>query len=169
MSKLALILVAVLLAACVKNTEVLPAYEPITSFSGRLLVFDQKHRFQLELDWLANEDKGMLRLTHALSGHVVFVRWQGEDMYWRDNAKVLNWQGMSVSQLHEMGVLLPPWTLAKIFLGQYPRTMYSRDKLLWRGEWDGYPLQVKWVEGYKRVEIVDFKRGRKAVVLIHDE
>ncbi|MDQ7005018.1 MAG: hypothetical protein Q9N67_08950 [Ghiorsea sp.] len=169
MNKLALLLVVALLASCVRHVEMVAAYKPITSFSGRLLVFDQKHRFQVELDWLANEEKGMLRLTHALSGRVVFVRWQGQDMYWRDNDKMLNWQGMSVAQLHDMGVLLPPWTLAHIFLGKYPDTMQSKDERMWKGTWDGYKLQVKWGSDYKRVEITDFKRGRKAIVIIHDE
>lgn len=164
-----LVCLLAVVSSCAKHETNQAGYEPIKSFSGRLLVLDPKHRFQVELDWLASEERGLLRLTHALSGRVVFVHWQGQNMYWRDNDKMLNWQGMSVAQLHEMGVLLPPWTLAKIFLGQYPDTMHSKDERLWKGEWDGHKLQIKWINHYKRVEITDFKRGRKAVVIINDE
>ncbi len=154
--------------SCTKHDDMKSGFEPIQTFSGRLLVLDPKHRFQVELDWLANEEKGMLRLTHALSGRVVFVRWQGKEMFLRDNDIRLNWQILPESELKKMGVLLPPWQLARIFLGQYPDTMITKNHLEWKGEWNHHKLKVKWSNHYKRVEVTDYKRGSRAVVIIND-
>jgi len=163
-----LTLALLLFASCAKHDSAGNSFEPITSFSGRILVFDVKQRFQLELDWMASEERGHLRLTHALSGRVMFVQWKGQKMFWRDNHQALNWQPLTTKELTDMGVILPPWTLAKVFLGQYPASMKTKNDLLWKGKWDDSQLQIKWSKSYKRVELTDFKAGRKAVVIIHD-
>ncbi len=154
------------LASCVKHEPLNTAYTPITTFSGRLLVMAPKHRFQVEIDWQANEEKGQLRLTHALSGRVVFVRWQGHRMFWLDNHEQLSWQPLSAQALKDMGIILPPWQLAKIFLGQMPDSMHSKDKRKWEGAWLGTPMQIKWSSNYKRLELIDYKHGQRAVVMI---
>jgi len=167
MKKICIVVFVLLLGSCAKHGAT-PAFEPITSFSGRILVFDVSHRYQLELDWLANEERGHLRLTHALSGRVMFVQWKGQEMFWRDNAQQLNWQTLTLQQLTDMGVILPPWTLAKVFLGQYPSTMRTKDDLIWKGTWNDSKLQIKWSKSYQRVELTDFQNGRKATVIIHE-
>jgi len=165
---LAAILFVAVLTSCVKHEPLTTAYQPITTFSGRLLVISPKHRFQVEIDWQADDKHGQLRLTHALSGRVVNVEWQGKRMFWHDNAEVLNWQPLSEQALKDMGVIFPPWILAKIFLGQYPDTMQSKGKQMWQGTWSGHQLQIKWSNEYQRLELIDFKRGQKAVVIIHE-
>lgn len=129
---------------------------------------DPKHRFQVEMDWQANEEKGELRLTHALSGRVVHVIWQGEKMFWRDNEQILAWQPLSTAALREMGVILPPWTLAKVFLGDYPQTMHTKDGRLWKGRWDTVELEIRWASEQQRVVLVDFKHGKRAVVIFDE-
>ncbi|PCI02041.1 MAG: hypothetical protein COB79_03075 [Zetaproteobacteria bacterium] len=167
MIKVFAIVLVLLTVSCVKH-EAAPTFEPITTFSGRLLVMDTKHRFQVELDWMANEKQGNLRITHALSGRVVFVQWKNKVMFWRDNDKTVAWESLSKQELKDMGVILPPWTLARIFLGQYPKTMQTKDEQLWKGTWDDARLQIKWSDTFRRVEITDFKQGKRAIVIIHE-
>jgi len=162
------VLLALMLVSCAKHDVTPSAFEPVSTFSGRLLVMDPKHRFQVELDWQANETKGTLRLTHALSGRMVFVQWQGKKMFWHDNNSDLSWSLLSEEELKDMGVIFPPWTLAKVFLGQYPSSMQSQNKQLWKGTWDEKNLQIKWSNNYRRVELTDFKRGQKAIVIMNE-
>ena len=163
---LAVLLIA-LLASCVKH-ETTPSFEPANAFSGRLLVMDTKQRFQVELDWMANEKQGNLRITHALSGRVVFVQWKNKVMFWRDNDATVVWTPLSDQALKDMGVILPPWILAHIFLGKYPDSMQSKDEKMWKGTWGDAHLQIKWSNAYKRVEITDYKRGKRAIVIMHE-
>ncbi len=164
--KLAGLLLLFMLASCAKHESLNAAYAPITTFSGRLLVIAPKHRFQVEIDWQANQEKGQLRLTHALSGRVVFVQWQNHKMVWHDNSQQLSWQPLSEQALKDMGIILPPWRLAKVFLGQMPSSMQSKDKQVWKGTWSGIPMQIKWSNSYKRLELLDYKHGQRAVVII---
>jgi len=166
--KVACLLLVLMFASCVKHDATTEVFEPISTFSGRLLVLDPKHRFQVELDWQSNEDKGTLRLTHALSGRMVFLQWQDKRMFWHDNNSTLNWSSMSEEKLKDMGVILPPWTLAKVFMGQYPSSMKTKDHQLWKGTWGDNALQIKWSNHYHRVELTDFNRGQKAIVIINE-
>ncbi len=166
MIRILTIVLILFVASCVKHES--SSFEPMTTFSGRLLVMDPKHRFQVELDWMANEKQGNLRITHALSGRVVFVQWKNKVMFWRDNDRTTVWTALSEQELVDMGVILPPWILARIFLGQYPESMQTKDKQLWQGSWNGIRLQIKWSNAYKRVDITDFEQGKRAVVIIHE-
>jgi hypothetical protein len=164
---LCVVLLLLTLAACAKHDAGQLSFLPITTFSGRLLVIDQKHRFQVEIDWQAEEKQGKLRLTHALSGRVVHVTWQDEKMFWHDNAQNISWEPLSRQALLDMGVILPPWVLAKVFLGDYPSTMHSKDNRLWKGRWGSNELKIKWASEQQRVELVDFKQGKRAVVIFN--
>jgi hypothetical protein len=167
-SKFIGVVLLLLLASCAKHESLESAYTPITTFSGRLLVISPKHRFQVEIDWQADEKQGQLRLTHAVSGRVVNVQWQGKKMFWHDNAQMLNWQPLSQQALKDMGVILPPWMLAKIFLGKYPSTMQSKDNQVWKGTWAGNTMKIKWSNAYHRLELTDYKHGQRAVVIINE-
>ncbi len=161
-------LLLLILTACAKHHTAPVNFIPKTTFSGRLLVMDPKHRFQVEIDWQTNKKKGELRLTHALSGRVVHVTWQGKKMFWRDNEAMLAWQPLSEARLREMGVILPPWTLAKVFQGDYPQSMHSKDGRLWKGHWGAVELEIRWASEQQRVALVDFKRGNRAVVIFDE-
>jgi len=160
----------VLLSACVKHATVEQSLSPIEKFSGRLLVVSTAKRFQVEIDWLGQVQKGELRLTHAASGRIVDVTWEHESMLWRDNEH-MGWSPLSENELSDMGVILPPWMLAKIFLGEMPSTMITKDQRTWRGTWlynkSKLDLSIRWASDRKRVELTDLKHGKKAVVIIN--
>lgn len=164
--KLALVcyLVAVL-GACAKHETNTAGFVAKHEFSGRLLVMSPKHRFQMEMDWSADENKGSLRLTHGLSGRIVHVLWENEKMLWRDNGSPSYWKPLSEQSLLEMGIILPPWTLARIFLGDMPSSMKTADSRTWKGQWGEVDLRVRWTNKQQRVELTDIKHGRRAVVV----
>ena len=160
-----------LLSACVKHTEEGQICTPIEPFSGRLLVMSTTKRFQVDIDWKGVEQKGELRLTHVSSGRIVDVLWEHESMFWHDNENA-DWSPLTEVELNDMGVILPPWILAKIFLGEMPNTMSTKNQLTWKGSWvhkkTNVELTVRWASDRKRVELVDIKHGRKVVVIINE-
>jgi len=161
--------VLVLCGACVKHDVPIAELKPIAEFTGRLLVINQAHRYQMEIDWQADDKQGKLRLTHALTGQVVDVAWQEKTMLWRNSATHTTWQPLSVKQLKRYGIIFPPWVLRRIFLGEMPDTMKTKDGRLWQGMWsDDIHLMVRWSATQQRVEMVDMKHGRKAVVIFDE-
>ncbi|MCF6207951.1 MAG: hypothetical protein L3J61_00995 [Ghiorsea sp.] len=170
MSKYGLLwlVLAWLVAGCVKHVDMPQDFTPISTFSGRLLVVSPGKRFQVEVDWQGSAEKGQLRLTHGLSGRIVDVAWQGQQMRWRDHSQSQQWYDLSEKELLDMGVLLPPWTLAKVFAGDMPKAMHTKDNRTWQGVWDGVSLKVKWASRQQRVEITDMKHGRRAVVIFNE-
>jgi|GEM_PF-6614539 len=155
------------LSFCVKH-EMVAKFEPKQDFSGRLLVMDQKHRFQLDMDWAGDAKQGNVRLTHGLSGRIVDVRWMNETMRWRDNQQSLSWQMLTVDELLDMGVIFPPWVMAKIFAGDLPATMMSKDQRTWQGKLAEHELKIIWASAQQKVELVDLKRGKKAGVMFDE-
>jgi len=163
------LLVLVLLAtSCVKHSDTPHKFKPITAFSGRLLVISPEKRFQVDVDWQGVSEKGQLRLTHGLSGRVVDVVWLGRHMRWRDSSQSQQWRELKEKDLLDIGVLLPPWTLAKVFARHMPRSMQAKGNGVWQGVWDTVSLKIKWIDGQRRVEITDMKHGRRVVVIFHD-
>jgi len=128
---------------------------------------NQAHRFQVEIDWQGNAQQGTLRLTHAATGRIVDVSWQDETMLWRDNQSIPVWQPLSQEALFKMGVVLPPWTLAQAFAGQYPSSMHSKDQRTWRGAWGSLDLKIKWSTKQERVQLTDIKNGRQAIIIFN--
>jgi len=167
--KNAFLCVLVLFGGCVKHDVVVAELRPIAEFSGRLLVINQAHRYQLEIDWRADEKQGQLRLTHGLTGQVVDVSWQEETMLWRNSTTHTAWQPLSAEELKRYGIIFPPWILRRIFLGEMPDTMKTKDGRLWKGMWDEEThLTVRWSATQQRVEMIDMKHGRKAVVIFNE-
>jgi len=159
--------IAFSLSFCVKH-EAKTEFKPKQDFSGRLLVLSQKHRFQLDMDWAGNATQGKVRLTHGLSGRIVDVRWLNQTMTWRDNQQVLSWQTLTEDDLLEMGVIFPPWVMAKIFMGDLPDTMHTKNQRTWKGQIAKHELQIVWADTQQKVELVDLKRGKKAVVMFDE-
>ena len=168
MRVLSLLLLTLLFSACVKHEQRQSDFKPVTNFSGRLLVMDQNHRFQVEVDWQGNEESGILRLTHAMSGRVIYVSWREQTMLWHDNDKTKVWQPLSEQALLDMGIILPPWVLVKVFAGEYPNTMHTKDHRLWKGVWGDRELTIKWASQQQRLELVDFKHGKRAVIIFNE-
>ncbi len=161
-------LIFLLLSGCVKHEVAESGFKPRSEFSGRLLLMSKAQRFQTEIDWKSAAEQGALRLTHAASGRIVDVQWQHKKMLWRDNAEQTAWQQLSEEGLLQMGMILPPWTLSRIFLGQMPVTMRTTDLRSWKGSWGAFDLSVRWASEQQRVELVDIKNARRAVVIFNE-
>ncbi len=152
------------MSGCIKHAE-LPDFQPVTDFSGRILVMTTTKRFQLEVDWHADLRAGNMRLTHAASGRVIDVAWQDERMRIRDNQQGGRWRDLPVQALKDMGILLPPWQMARVFLGKLPDSMTSKDNRTWQGLWHGSLLKIRWGQTQQRVELMDMRQGWRAVVI----
>ncbi|MDQ6995316.1 MAG: hypothetical protein Q9M18_06945 [Mariprofundaceae bacterium] len=137
----------------------------ITAFQGRLLVFSPKHRFQVLIGWHADLHQGYARLTHAASGRVMELHWQGEHLRMRDNqVSTSQWRTVDEKQWQEMGIVLPPWSLAKILHHQMPQSLHSNDGKLWKGKINGSVIQVQWKQNNHLLTIMDITHGRKAIL-----
>lgn len=140
----------------------------ITSFQGRLLVFSPKHRFQVLIQWQANLSQGYARLTHPASGRVVEIRWYGKQLSMRDNqTDTPTWRPIDDKQWQKMGIVLPPWTLAKVLHHQMPRALHSKDGEIWKGKINGGVIQLHWQNDYHLLTMVDITHGRKAILRIN--
>lgn len=155
------------LTFCAKH-EMNAAFESKHDFSGRLLVMGASHRFQVEMDWAGDAGQGSIRLTHGMSGRIVDVRWQGRVMAWRDNQQSQAWQPLTEIDLQNMGVIFPPWVMARVFTGDLPDTMVSKDQRIWQGTMAGNELKIVWASAQQKVELTDIKNGRKAVVVFDE-
>ncbi|MDQ6979762.1 MAG: hypothetical protein Q9M09_06220, partial [Mariprofundaceae bacterium] len=62
-----------------------PAIGPYPQLSARLIVMQPNHRWQVMMDWQGNAHAGTARLTHAASGRVLLIRWQGKQTKMLDN------------------------------------------------------------------------------------
>ncbi|MDQ6988413.1 MAG: hypothetical protein Q9M19_00925 [Mariprofundaceae bacterium] len=158
-------LLLLLAAGCVKHDEAI-VFKPISSFSGRLLVMSQAHRFQMEVDWQGDRQQGGMRLTHAATGRIVDVSWLDGTMLWRDNREEPVWRALSQAQLLDMGMLLPPWALARILSGDYPEAMQTKGQRTWQGLWsEDVRLKIRWSQTWDRLEITDMRYGKRLVVV----
>ena len=151
-----------------KHVDRLATFNPVHAFSGRLLVMTNTQRFQTEIDWRASDSKGALKLTHASSGKIVELMWQRKEMRWRDSSRTSLWQPVQKEKLEEMGILLAPWQLHRVFTGKLPATMETHDMRNWKGNWDGEKISVQWASAQQKVEISDFSRGSRIVVMFNE-
>jgi len=141
----------------------------LTTFQGSLLVFSPKHRFQVQIQWQADLQQGHARLTHPASGRVVELRWQNKLLSMRDNQ--LNgqqWQTMTLEQLYDMGIVLPPWVLANILHRQIPKNLHSQGNNRWKGVLNHSVIQLHWQNNGHRLTMTDITHGRKAILRIDE-
>jgi len=161
----ALGLALLLLAACatVPKGEPLPRH---TDFLGRLIVIDRHDRWQAMLDWHAEAPgKGRIRITHAATSRVVELRWQGRQIWLRDNrAPSPAWRRIGPEKLAKHGIPLQPLDLAAFLLGDVPKGFTQIGPRRWRGDRGDSHLHVQW-QG-QRLTIDDAAHGRKAVLII---
>jgi len=137
----------------------------ISAFKGSLLVFSPRHRFHVLIQWQADLQQGHARLTHAASGRVVELRWQGEDLSMRDNQSAgARWRHVDAKQLQDIGIVLQPWVLAKVLHHQMPKALHSKDGRIWRGKMDQSVVQLRWQDDYHQLTMTDITHGRKAVL-----
>jgi len=139
---------------------------PYPSFSGRLIVIEPTKRWQVLLKWQAgNPGHGWLRITHAATGTVVELRWQGSTMQIRDNQQP-SWRQIEPEALSEHGIIIPPHELAAILLGKMPAHFKQKSEQIWESLKSGHLIRLRWQQDKKRLTITDMKHGRKAVLNI---
>jgi len=162
------IAVLLLFTACATLPEQAgaPGIGPYSAVSGRLLVMEPARRWQVMLDWKADSpSSGQARLTHAASGTVVELRWQGNDIRLRDS-NAPDWRRVSPAQLAEHGIVISPYTLSRFLAGRIPSGFRKTGSNAWESRQDGAPLRVSWKPGEQRLEISDIRHGRRAILII---
>jgi len=139
---------------------------PYPSFSGRLIVIEPSKRWQVLIQWDANQaERGHLRITHAATGTVVELRWQGRAMQVRDNRKP-GWRAIGLEQLSERGIVIPPQALAAILLGHMPVRFKQTGEQVWESRESGNLIRLRWQQKGHKLTMIDMKHGRKATLII---
>jgi hypothetical protein len=162
-----------LLAGCAGTSQYLPdestkavSIGPYPSFSGRLIVIEPAKRWQVLIKWKANQpEHGWLRMTHAATGTVIELRWQGEAMQVRDNREPA-WRPIGLGQLSKHGIVIQPQTLAAILLGHMPSHFKQKDKQTWESRQSGSLIRLRWQAQAHKLTMTDLKHGRKATLII---
>jgi len=145
------------------------AIGPYPSFSGRLIVIEPTKRWQVLLKWQAsNPEHGWLRITHAATGTVIELRWQGRIMQIRDNQQP-SWRPIEPEALSEHGIIIPPHDLAAILLGKMPAHFKQKSEQIWESMESGHLIRLRWQQERNRLTITDMKYGRKAILNIYHD
>ena len=169
-----LCLVAILLmGACTStsqlrhNAEVTPiSIGPYPSFSGRLIVIEPSKRWQVLIKWKAERpEHGWLRITHAATGTVVELRWQGQLMHIRDNQEP-GWRSIGPEALSAHGIVIPPQDLAAILLGQMPDRFKQKNEQTWESRKSDGLIRLRWQQQSNKLTMTDIKHGRRATLII---
>jgi len=170
---IASIIVVLLSGGCASTSKYQPgeagkavAIGPYASFSGRLIVIEPARRWQVLIQWKAEQAKrGWLRITHAATGTVVELRWQGKAMQIRDN-NAPAWQPIGLAKLSKYGIVIPPQTLAAILLGHMPDHFIQKDEQTWESRQSGHLIRLRWQSNTHKLTMSDLKHGRKATLII---
>jgi len=142
------------------------AIGPYTSFSARLIVMEPSRRWQVLLQWQADTpERGWLRMTHAATGTVIELRWQGEAMQVRDN-RTPGWRVIGMDQLSSHGIVIRPQALAAILLGHMPGYFKQTDTQVWESRQPGRLIRLRWQAQAHKLTMTDLKHGRKATLII---
>ncbi len=164
------VVVVLLLSACATTGEKLSesaSIGPYTQFSGRLIVMEPKHRWQVTVQWRGDPDSGTVRLTHAATQRIVELAWEGELLRIRDNQQAGDhWQVITQEKLATHGIILPPQQLAGILTGHIPPSFTEKESGEWEGKINGSFLKMKWLASQHRLELMDISQGRKATLII---
>jgi len=139
---------------------------PYPAFSGRLIVIEPSKRWQVLIKWKAEQpEHGWLRISHAATGTVVELRWQGKAMQIRDNSAP-DWKPIGLEQLSKHGIVIPPQMLAAILLGQMPAHFKQTDDRIWQSRQSGSLIRLRWQPQTHKLTMTDMKHGRKATLII---
>jgi len=139
---------------------------PFSSFSGRLIIIEPAHRWQVLVDWDApTAAQGAVRLTHAASNTVVEFRWQGTAMYMRDSSNKA-WRPISTAQLAAYGIVIAPARLADILLGHMPADFHTHGPNTWESKRNGSLIRLHWYANRRRLVMADVRHGRQATLII---
>lgn len=169
MLRLAILLVAMAISGCaggIHSTSLQREIGPYHQFSGRLLVMEPNRRWQVSIDWRSpSAESGRLRLTHAATGTVVELIWQDRHMLLRDSGHP-EYRPVTLTELQDHGIVIPPWTLAAILLGRMPADFQATSPSAWEAHMDGALIRLQWNPDRRRLVLTDVTHGRQATLII---
>ncbi len=133
---------------------------------GRLLVIGPTQRWQAMFDLKAlSPDHGWLRISHAASGRIIELRWNGAFMQLRDNRSPRpDWRTIGAAELAGHGIVLQPAELAGFLTGRPPAGFSAIRPGLWIIRRGKSRIQVQRHD--KRLSITDLSLGRRAIILL---
>jgi len=139
---------------------------PFPAFDGRLIVIEPTRRWQVIVHWQGERQQGAARFTHAASGRVAEIRWQGQTIELRDGENPY-WRPIHNTQLAEHGIVLPPQQMAAILTGHLPASLHTKDNNRWEGRLQGSFIRLQWQPAEQRLELTDVTHGRRAILIIN--
>lgn len=155
---------ALLFSSCATITAPrnVPVYD---AFSGRLIVITPKQRWQTTIQWRSpSEEEGWLRLTHAATGRIVELRWQGNRMWVRDNLAPQP-RSLEGKDLADQGIPLDPRTLSAFLHGRLQNATRKGPRT-WSMNTPTSRIELRWDRKGRRLTLLDAKHGNKALIVI---
>jgi len=128
-------------------------------------VIEPKRRWQVMLDWQANQTTGHARLVHAASGNIVELRWKKDYIQLRDN-HAPDWRRVNMQQLAKHGIVISPHTLSLFLNGKIPPGFHKTSLNNWENRQNGSLIRVTWQHDIKRLTLSDIRHGRRATLMI---
>lgn len=141
-------------------------YKPWHSFNGQLSILEATHRWQVLIHWQANLESGKTRLTHAATGRIIELQWQGKRIQIRDNQTSATWQVIKADALMQYGIVIPPQTIAMILHHQIPASLKFKENNTWQGQLHGNTIRLRWQNDHHKLTMTDISHGRTAILRI---
>ncbi len=142
-------------------------YRVWDSFNGQLSILESARRWQVLIHWQANLEAGNARLTHAATGRIIELQWQGKHVQIRDNqTHIATWQPIKEDTLMQYGIVLPPQTIAMILHHQIPPTLKLKKDNTWQGQLYGNTIRLRWQNDRHKLTMTDITHGRTAILRI---
>jgi len=143
------------------------AHKPWRSFNGQLSILESSHRWQVLIHWQADLTSGKARLTHAATGRIIALQWQGKHIQIRDNqASKTLWQSINEDALMQYGIVLPPQTIAAILHSKIPPSLKFKHHQTWQGQFHGNTIRLRWQNNHHKLTMTDISHGRTAILRI---
>jgi len=163
------VILIILLTSCVKAPPEISS-RSYDEFSARLMVMEPAHRWQVLVNWHSNgKDGGWLRLTHALTGRIVELRWQQKRLWLRDNrAADTTWREIDLDLLASYGIPLFPMDVTRFLRGTAPDDFTRTGESMWTGKRLNSLIRVKWNPRGRVLRISDIKNGKIAILIINE-
>jgi len=137
------------------------------NFHGQLSIIESTHRWQVLIQWQADLISGKARLTHAATGRIVELKWQGDDIQLRSNSESLPiWRHIEADELLQYGIVLPPQTIATILHHNIPKQLKHQGEDSWKGQLQGNTIWLRWQNDRHKLTMTDITHGRTAILRI---
>ena len=145
---------------------------PYENFDGRLLMIQPNKRWQVQIHWQGTVKQGLVRLTHAASGRIVYLKWIGDRMSVLDNQATdasASYKPISKAELSDQGLVIRPQQLAAILHGNIPASLKQQHAQQWKGKLNQSLIQLDWNPQLKKLTLKDSTHGNIAMLLIEQD